>query len=385
MLYKKPINRQQQHYEQEQEHHQITFVVDDKVEPTSYSGIRTRKFDYSKLVGNTDPNRYIQREQKEPVVIRSSIKQNDMVWLGHNSFVKSAVMAYSNHLHLVIRPDDVWLALITQFSYYVNGNAELLRDKFVTFDGKRELRVSAGGSLFSAPYEELTLMMSDKIAENIKDASIRDWVLPGFTTTTATDKIVGTIALMSTTKAYFDFVFELECGLPKVTLLGSVDDWKLIRQRLEGFLTFDTKDGHMKRWVDMLLPVLDHMVRSAEGNPDVAWWNRIAHKREGGSGPTWLSGWITTFMAFDEDGKWQADVPKVTVPFGEEPGEFDSPWPIIDSQHIPRGFVSCPLKIDDNGTVYDTDIYSGHIVSKLINNQTTIVPQLDWCLLLSSK
>jgi hypothetical protein len=44
-----------------------------------------------------------------------------------NGFVNAVIRAYGHHHALVIRPDDVWLSILTQFSFYVNANAELLR------------------------------------------------------------------------------------------------------------------------------------------------------------------------------------------------------------------------------------------------------------------
>lgn len=46
--------------------------------------------------------------------------------------------AYSFHRHLVLRPDDIWMAILTQFSMYVDKNAEQLRDHFVSHEGKKE-------------------------------------------------------------------------------------------------------------------------------------------------------------------------------------------------------------------------------------------------------
>ena len=45
--------------------------------------------------------------------------------------------AYSNHRHLVLRPDDVWHAILTQFSIYVNKNSEKLRGSFVSHEGQK--------------------------------------------------------------------------------------------------------------------------------------------------------------------------------------------------------------------------------------------------------
>lgn len=58
-----------------------------------------------------------------------------------NGFVNAAIRAYSGHHHLRIRPDDVWLAILTQFSSYINAHAEELRGSFVAHKGKKELVV----------------------------------------------------------------------------------------------------------------------------------------------------------------------------------------------------------------------------------------------------
>lgn len=55
-----------------------------------------------------------------------------------NGLVHTLEAAYSHHHHLTLRPDDVWLAVLSQFSIYVNKNAESLRSYFVTHEGKKE-------------------------------------------------------------------------------------------------------------------------------------------------------------------------------------------------------------------------------------------------------
>ncbi len=51
-----------------------------------------------------------------------------------NGFVKSVVDAYNKHHHRVIRPDDIGLAIMTQFSSYVGARAEELRKYFVAHE-----------------------------------------------------------------------------------------------------------------------------------------------------------------------------------------------------------------------------------------------------------
>jgi hypothetical protein len=56
-----------------------------------------------------------------------------------NGFVHGIIHTFQQDLHLVLRPDDVWQAVITQFAFYVTGHAEELRSKFVAHTGTKYL------------------------------------------------------------------------------------------------------------------------------------------------------------------------------------------------------------------------------------------------------
>ncbi|KAF7512831.1 hypothetical protein GJ744_011934 [Endocarpon pusillum] len=58
-----------------------------------------------------------------------------------NGMVNGIIRAFQQDLHLVLRPDDVWLSILTQFSMFVNANAEQLRAYFVDHEGKKELAI----------------------------------------------------------------------------------------------------------------------------------------------------------------------------------------------------------------------------------------------------
>ena len=80
-----------------------------------------------------------------------------------NGLVDTAVTAYNGHHHLVIRPDDVWITILTQFSLYVNANAEMLRHYFVSHDGKKHLDICAIGTRYTVDFGEMAQQMSDLI------------------------------------------------------------------------------------------------------------------------------------------------------------------------------------------------------------------------------
>ena len=199
-----------------------------------------------------------------------------------SGFVNAAILAYNQHYKLIIRPEDVWFSILTQLNAYINANAEELRDIFVAHEGKKglELHVSKdiqGTALLGVDWGKFSFQMSKLIAENIKDASLRDWILPTFTTTTKVDQAVASIIMMSTMQKYFTFSCFAVCGLPAVTLLGEKQDWQKIQRKLERLPTFGKEAAE---WYTLLNPVLSRFVKSFDEPDSEAtkdFWQSIAH------------------------------------------------------------------------------------------------------------
>ncbi|KAF8558737.1 hypothetical protein OG21DRAFT_1595051, partial [Imleria badia] len=215
-----------------------------------------------------------------------------------NGFVHTVVEAYNRHRALIIRPDDVWLAILTQFSFFVNGNAEALRSVFVAHKGKKELVIVSSkteDNRYVMDPAGMASQMTKLMQEHIIDKSIREWILPNFSTTTATDNATSAIVMMGTMKEYFSYTFGLMCGIPRVTLEGEKGDWEDILRRLKRLKKYGVQTI---AWYHLLRPVLSHFVSAYEdptSPKNLDFWNKVAHFTGGGSGPSYLSGWITAF------------------------------------------------------------------------------------------
>mmetsp|Transcript_16095 Transcript_16095/g.18044 ORF Transcript_16095/g.18044 Transcript_16095/m.18044 type:complete len:401 (+) Transcript_16095:35-1237(+) len=322
-----------------------------------------------------------------PEIIQSSSDEcssaGNLVHAARYGLVSAIMDAYNTHHCLVLRPDDIWQAILTQFSFYVNANAEDLRDAFVDFQGKKTLVIEMQGSLFAADFAATfaNRMVDEQIATNLKDPEVTAWLLPHFSTTQPADRVVASVTIMSTLQAYFDYVCCLMCGIPEVTLEGTVDDWRWLRQKIDRLPQYDIQgnDPVMAKWHTLLVPVLDEFVTSAAGHPDLAFWDRVCSHSGGGSGPSYLSGWVTVFACFKATGQWMGDV----VPGGlnEKPKQ----WPRIDTDSLPVGVVSVPVLVDDNGTQYDTQMVAGQFAYEMAlgqqsSNLDTVRPRNDWCL-----
>ena len=140
----------------------------------------------------------------------------------NNGFIFACVNAYFDHKHLVIRPDDVWLAILMQLNMYIQANAEKLRSKFVAHKGKRELVIPIHGQSKSEnnplQFAEFAQRMTHKMQDSIVDPELREWVMPSFTTTTELDRVVASITFMGALSEYFDYGGVTGCGIPSVRL-----------------------------------------------------------------------------------------------------------------------------------------------------------------------
>ncbi|MFK7999711.1 MAG: DUF4419 domain-containing protein [Polyangiales bacterium] len=82
------------------------------------------------------------------------------------------------------------------------------------------------------------------------------------------------------------------CGIPSITLLGTVEDWRSIRQRIGVLDEFEC--GF---WTRSLAPIFDEFVAAAEGNANPAFWKRI-YKPVDAYGGAKVTGWIARLYPY---------------------------------------------------------------------------------------
>ncbi|KAL0573384.1 hypothetical protein V5O48_008581 [Marasmius crinis-equi] len=267
--------------------------------------------------------------------------------VSNNGLVRAAFHAYSGHHHLIIRPDDVWVSILSQLTFYVNAHAEELRSFFVAHEGKKQLVVLEEGTIDSVDVGQLAEYMTHLIQKNVVDPELRSWVIPDFSTTTPNDRVVASVLMMGTLQNYFSYKIKLACGIPSVTLEGERRDWEAL---LEKISKIEVLGEEPKQFAALLKPVLRHFVASFDEPKSEQvrrFWERIAHQT-GGSGRKYLSGWITAFCFWDHDGKSLRREGRVGC-------EIDGvSYHSVDTNDIPAGFASVPVKLDDNGVVFET-------------------------------
>ncbi|KAF8071714.1 hypothetical protein FPV67DRAFT_892725 [Lyophyllum atratum] len=275
----------------------VTFAVADHAAATFSSKWQVPSNDPDKILAS------IKTSHKPVKLLQSSVDGTKDIIRMENGFVQGVLLAYNQHHNLVIRPDDVWVAILSQLNFYINAHAEELRDKFVAHSGKKTLTVlSNSNTVEGTHFGEMAVQLSGKIHENVTDQSLIPWVLPNFSTTTLNDTVISSILIMSTLKSYFDYRVMIMCGIPSITLEGTQADWQSIHDRIDKISEFGAEPTE---WASMLHAIIARFVHAFDvGGPqaDKEFWERCIHHESGGSGPDYISGWMTAFCAWDPEG-----------------------------------------------------------------------------------
>ncbi|KAJ4854763.1 uncharacterized protein T069G_10321 [Trichoderma breve] len=278
---------------------------------------------------------------------------NATVSVYENGFVEGIIRAFNQDLDLVIRPDDVWQAILSQFSLFINGdeNAERLRHMFVSHEGKKALTIDLRTtSLSEIDFSKLVQKFTSLIEEYIVDPELREWMLPDFSTTTDHDKAVAAFGMMGTMNSYFTYGAAFGCSFPSVTLLGIRDDWGELERRVNKLNQYGKE---CEDWARLLQPILHYMKKTFD-EPDSQeikdFWLRVAWEtgHSGVCGDVWKnSGWITAFAYFKEDGSVANDYKDL-----RETSDCSRPlkgvsYPIIHPDDIASSLVLVPITMTD--------------------------------------
>ncbi len=200
--------------------------------------------------------------------------------------------------------------------------------------------------------------------------------------------VIASILLMGATQEYFTFRCTTRCGLPSVTLLGDRADWELILTRIEKLKEYGEEPT---MFYNLLKPVLSRFVNSFD-NPSskdtIEFWQQIAH-HDHGSGRDHYSGWITGFCLWTSKGKSLYQPPN--------PNSWrilkldDAIYHIVQSDGVPPAYTAVPVKIDDNGDVFDATMVAGSVGMRYSNSKggglalfDTIQPESGWWMFDSS-
>ena len=154
---------------------------------------------FTEIKARPDSGMRLLKKQKTSATAIQGSAQAPKVVMVPSGLASVILSAYNGHHNLILRPDDVWQAVLTRFSLYMKSHAEKLRNSLVTFRGQKELRVKTDEKrLVDADFGRMaSRMVHQEIINNIIDPHLVSWFMPEFTTTTETDRVAASISVMT--------------------------------------------------------------------------------------------------------------------------------------------------------------------------------------------
>jgi hypothetical protein len=230
---------------------------------------------------------------------------------GVHPLLSAVGLAFNDHRPLVLTPDAVWLTIAQGVAQHVRLNAEALRHRLVRHTGRKKLVLDlATLPTKAAGWAGAVESVGKLLAAKVDDADLFEC---DFSTSTPVDRTAARVVLLDAYSPYFSVWLMGVCGIPSVTLTGTVDDWRRIRERV-GVL--GERFG-LETWCRSLAPIADQFVRAAAGEPDVAFWKRIYNPADAYGGQL-ITGWATRFYPYLEgDGGQDRPNPMLDLPLDE--------------------------------------------------------------------
>ena len=286
-----------------------------------------------------------------------------------NSLVGAVQVAYSKHYPLVLSPDIIWQCVAQGFAIHVNKNAEKLRHMFVAHEGKEKIVVRVDDFVKGSPDNDWGRALgkfSDAIREHVGD-EIHSLLTPEFSTTGPVERAAAQVVLMNTFKEYFEYICTTICGIPSVTLEGTVDDWKKLREKTLSLSRFD-----FQWWTDAVQPVLDEFVNASSGVVKKEFWQSL-YKISRNSGGPFITGWIVTLFPYV--GRSMKDM-KPNRCLDSWSAEEPLRW--LTTRDFPSGSVSTPFIWKYFFDEFEMYFYAGFLGTGQDKKTLALKPMIGW-------
>ena len=325
--------------------------------------------------------RYLSTKKK---IYFCSSKLNEPKYISNlegHPILKGYYQSYVNHMPVSINPDILWMLIVQGFSRHIDQNAEKLRNKFVDFDGKKELTVDGDEltieEITKEGWERTFKEFVEKIKENAGESMIK-LITPSFSTTTPTIQVSSQIAIMSCFKNYFKFIrLWGGCGFPYINLEGTLNDYEELKRKVEKLMGYDIDD-----WIKELIIIIKKIVETKKGKIDIDFWKNMIINEEAmeprGSGELTkvnnIDGWLLNFYPY-----YKIDDSFERCEKLKRRKDFNKPIDVEHLKYLPEEFIEVPLTMLHKITLKETELSVKTGFLGMIQEKNGLIkPEIGW-------
>eukprot|EP01059_Diplonema_ambulator_P004619 TRINITY_DN1433_c0_g1_i2.p1 TRINITY_DN1433_c0_g1~~TRINITY_DN1433_c0_g1_i2.p1 ORF type:complete len:434 (+),score=105.68 TRINITY_DN1433_c0_g1_i2:643-1944(+) len=276
-----------------------------------------------------------------------------------NNLLNLLHLAFMEHLSIELRPDDIWHVVAQSVATHIDKNSEQLRKQMVDHDGKAEIIVRDDRLVPGSPSNDWSFVLS-QFEEgcrrvNSGKTGLVDLMIADFSTSTAEARTASQCVLFKAMSKYVDFDTMTLCGIPSVTLVGSVDDWHKLLEKCQ---RVQIKGLGPEAWCAAMVEVVEILVGTADAlagdaacelSEEQKLFFRSIYSYNSVSGGPRAADWIDALFAYcNYGGKWvQNKTLRWKSFYGLSPGCF------------PDSYSVAPMKWEVTGTTIECGMNGG--------------------------
>jgi len=214
-----------------------------------------------------------------------------------SQLVQVAHNAFSAHAPLSLSPEVIWYAIVHEIAIYIKNNSEYYSEYFTATPSERKkIEVRDDSLVYGGENDwgRAIGLFRKPIAELVPTPTV-ELLLPKFSTSTPESEIAILVSFMDVISKYYSFEMHTLCGIPRIRLEGTPEDWRLIEQHAR--TCSEIFPGLVPYFQD-LVPVLREFAGAAasSGSTEHGFWTSLYKYKDNSGGPR-VSGWITALFA----------------------------------------------------------------------------------------
>lgn len=295
-----------------------------------------------------------------------------------NHFIRCLHAAFMHHLPLQLRADDLWIIIAQGIATHIFKNAEKLREKFVDFEGKKEIVVEDNSLRIGSETNDWSnvLHQFDDGCRALTNNDIVDLMTCDFTTTTTATRTASKCVLFKAMSEYISFRTMTRSGIPSVSLVGTVADWQRVLTKCEAVKEMQIG---LDWWLEEVIAVVANIVETVKLRADDAkkalnedlqqFWESVYHFQSMSGGEA-ISGWCKTLFPYVKEDqqrnnelKWQK-----------------GGWPHLSPGDFPATYCRAPMTWDYMGKQIKCGMYGGIFGVAQQAKTGCVAPVIGWAI-----
>ena len=233
----------------------------------------------------------------------------------------------------------------------INDYAERNRYKFVNFEGREDIIIRTDLNLFRASDDQWQVIIEKLMKETLKKININKNILnvfkKKFSTSTREEEVAITVTFLSIFKKYFKYTIDGTCGISKITIEGTIEDWELLLNKI---IEIGNLDEEIIFWTDEIKKIVQKIINTLKTRkPDINFFKNMVQNtdRSKECQPDIINGWIVKFIPYDKN---------------NNKCNFNSPeFNGLTIEQIPSQIVILPFNLINVLQKYDAEIYTGFV------------------------